>query len=462
MEMRWEHRSQRLLSWLLVLVLALSLEDALHGEVTLEPQHRDHHQLHRALQVHHRHLHHNLGEDSAAPVDLQNCGFTQFVGTVGIGSPPQDFRVIFDTGSSNTWLPSESCRQKSCSKFNKYDSSKSSTYHDLGVQNELGETKESAFFIKYGSGMVRGDVVRDDVSVGSIKLKKARFGEVTYEAGHAFSKGHFAGIVGLAFPDLAAANMYPLFDQMIDQKVLKNNEFGFYLPNRMKSTGKLLLGDSAEGYYKGDITAHDVIDHDYWNVKMVDVKIGSTRMNLCGSSGCKVALDSGTSLITGPHEHVASVLKKLQVDHDCANWEDIPSISLLLEAKHPDGTKYVKEYDLQKHEFVFEMKNHLGVRKSCTPGLRALNVPAPRGPLWILGDLFMMKYFTQYSRTKNQVHIAEAKHISPMQEFSDEVDMTDSLLQFTEIEEKPSQQAEDISAFKGESEIRDIGAASVD
>ena len=69
------------------------------------------------------------------------------------------------------------------------------------------------------------------------------------------------------------------------------------------------------------------------------------------------------------------------------------------------------------------MKDDKGVRKTCTPGyvarfgevrilnililinrrLMALDVPQPRGPLWILGDLFMMKYFTQYNRNTNQV-----------------------------------------------------------
>lgn len=437
---------------LLVLgLLVLGLDAS--SELKLEPQHRDHHYLHRTLQAHHRelHLHRTLGEDHTMPVELRNCGFTQFVGKVAVGSPPQEFRVIFDTGSSNTWLPGAKCQQKSCAKFGKYDSSKSHTYHDLGIKNQLGEAKESNFFIKYGSGLVRGSVVRDDVSIGSIMLKKARFGEVTYEEGHAFRKGHFSGIVGLAFPNLAAANMYPLFDQMISQKVLKNNEFGFYLSNQMHSAGKLLLGDSAEGYYKGELTAHDVIDHDYWNVKMIDLKIGNRKMNLCGTSGCKVALDSGTSLLTGPNTHIAKVLKELSVNHDCSNWEHIPSISLLLEAKHPDGTKYPKEYILNKHEFVFEMKSKLGVRKSCTPGMMVLDVPKPRGPLWILGDLFMMKYFTQYSRAKNQIHIAEARQAQPMQEFSTtSEEMTDSLLQFTA--------SDDVDNFKSVNEIHNIGS----
>ena len=58
---------------------------------------------------------------------------------------------------------------------------------------------------------------------------------------------------------LAASGMYPLFDQMMDQKVLKTNSFGFFLSNKVSNPGKLVLGETgAKKYYKGELTAHDV------------------------------------------------------------------------------------------------------------------------------------------------------------------------------------------------------------
>jgi len=425
--------------WLALGVLG-AIGDAAPGHIELarvERTDEDHRHLHRELQAHHDVLLQE-GEGAASkmgsmdsslkPVELKNWGYTQFVGTLGIGTPAQTMRVIYDTGSSNTWLPGHSCDEASCDKYGKYDRKKSASFEELKEAQGLGEIRTPSFFIKYGSGLVRGKVIQDDITLGGIKLKKARFGEVGYEHGHAFRKGHFSGIVGLAFPSLAAANMYPLFDQVIDQKVLQKNEFAFYLSNRIDNPSRLMLGDSAEGSWKGELTSHDVIENNYWSVRMADVMVGDERLNICPEDGCKVAVDSGTSLVTGPSHHVSQLLQKLDIAHNCENWEDIKPMSLLLEATRKDGSKYLKKYQLHKNEFVFEMKNKQGHRKACTPGVMALDVPKPRGPLWILGDLFMMKYFTQYNRHTNQVKIGLANHKSKMQEEDESEMMTSSML----------------------------------
>merc|ERR1712195_407296 len=96
----------------------------------------------------------------------------QYYGPVTIGTPPQTFNVIFDTGSSNLWIPSGSNWQP----FNfhsKYKSTKSSTYVKNGTK----------FSIQYGSGALSGFISQDTVNVGGVDCPKALFAEAIPDTG---------------------------------------------------------------------------------------------------------------------------------------------------------------------------------------------------------------------------------------------------------------------------------------
>ena len=118
---------------------------------------------------------------------LVNHRNTQYVGTIGVGSPPQPFRLVFDTGSANTWLYSAACTTTTCANHRQYTREASSTYAPLG----------RSLTIQYGSGNVSGLLGSDTFTLGQRRVPGVTFGEMTAQNGTAFSHGKFDGVVGL-------------------------------------------------------------------------------------------------------------------------------------------------------------------------------------------------------------------------------------------------------------------------
>lgn len=78
--------------------------------------------------------------------------------------------MVFDTGSSNLWVPSKECKlSAACYLHKTFDSAKSSTYKVNGTK----------FNITYGSGAVVGYLGVDTVGIAGLTAKSVTFGQIT-------------------------------------------------------------------------------------------------------------------------------------------------------------------------------------------------------------------------------------------------------------------------------------------
>ncbi|CAO1948252.1 unnamed protein product [Urochloa humidicola] len=246
-------------------------------------------------------------------VPLKNFLNAQYFGQIGVGCPPQNFTVVFDTGSANLWVPSAKCFfSLACHFHPKYESSLSSTYKPNGTPA----------FIHYGTGAIAGFYSQDQVTVGNLVVQNQEFIEATHEPGFTFLLAKFDGILGLAFQEISVEGSVPVWYNMVNQGLVPQPVFSFWL-NRNPiegEGGEIVFGGVDPQHYKGDITYTRVTRKGYWQFEMGDFLIGEESTGIC-VDGCAAIADSGTSLIAGPLVAIAQIHERIGaagvVNHEC-------------------------------------------------------------------------------------------------------------------------------------------------
>ncbi|XP_042478322.1 aspartic proteinase-like [Macadamia integrifolia] len=449
------------------------------------------------------HLRGNLGDSEGTDiVALKNYMDAQYFGEIGVGTPPQKFTVIFDTGSSNLWVPSAKCYfSVACYFHSKYKSSQSSTYEKNGKPAE----------IQYGTGAISGFFSQDNVVVGDLVVKDQEFIEATREPSVTFLVAKFDGILGLGFKEISVGGAVPVWYNMVDQGLVKEPVFSFWINRNTQEEegGEIVFGGVDPNHYKGEHTYVPVTQKGYWQFDMGDVLVDGKSTGFC-AGGCSAIADSGTSLLAGPTAIIAEINRAIGasgvVSQQCkavvAQYGET-ILKLLLAETNPkkvcsqiglctfDGTRgvstgiesvvdeknggkssgvlgdsmcsacemavvwiqnrirqnetadnilnYVNElcdrlpspmgesavdcnnlssmppvsftiggktFELTSEQYVLKVGE--GTAAQCISGFTALDVPPPRGPLWILGDVFMGRYHTVFDYGKLRVGFAEA------------------------------------------------------
>jgi hypothetical protein len=326
--------------------------------------------------------------DGEGSVIINNYENSQFYGEINLGTPEQTFNVIFDTGSSDLWVAGSEC-DSSCGRHASYDASASSSYVEDGT----------SFDIMYGSGPVSGYQSIDDLNFGGLVVKGQNFAQVTDASGlgAAYKLGKFDGILGMAFDVLSVNGETTAFKNLIDQGLVDSGMFSFYLGNSRADRGELTLGGYNEDHFNGELDWVDLTESTYWVIDLGDVSVEGSSL----SSTTKAIVDSGTSLITGPSEDIAKIADAVGAKPFISGEYLIPC-----EGDHPDVTFTInnKDYTLSFEDYIIPDGD------LCLFAFMGLDIPRPTGPLYILGDVFMRKYYSVFDYENKRVGLAEANH----------------------------------------------------
>uniref|UniRef100_A0A8C6ACK8 Gastricsin n=1 Tax=Marmota marmota marmota TaxID=9994 RepID=A0A8C6ACK8_MARMA len=290
-----------------------------------------------------------------------------YFGEISIGTPPQNFLVLFDTGSSNLWVPSVYCQSQACTTHPRFNPSKSSTF----------STNGQTFSMQYGTGSLTGFFGYDTLTVQSIQVPNQEFGLSEQEPGTFFVYMQFDGIMGLAYPALSAGGATTALQGMLRVDALSSPMFSVYLSNQ---------GGSEEG---GAVIFGGV--DEIW---------GGEASGWC-SQGCQAMVDTGTSLLTVPQQYLSSLLQAIGAQEDeygqffvnCNDVQNLPTFTFVI-----NGV----QFPLLPSAYILN-------NGYCLVGLEATYVSSGNGqPFWILGDVFLRSYYSVFDMANNRVGFATA------------------------------------------------------
>ncbi|XP_022227929.1 aspartic proteinase A3 [Drosophila obscura] len=328
---------------------------------------------------------------------LGNAFNTEYYLPVTIGTPPQEFSLLIDTGSSNLWVPSSQCPAtvKSCASHRQYDSKSSSSYVANGTAFKIEYASDSN-----GEVALSGFLSQDTVTVAEFPIKNQVFAEITDEPEAKFLSSPFDGMFGLGYASISIGGVTPPFYNLVAQGLIKQPVFSIYLNRNGTSAtdgGELILGGTDSTLFSGCLTYVPVSQQGYWQFIMTSALLAG--QNFC--TRCQTILDVGTSLIVAPTAAVEKINQILNVLNpqdtsgvflvNCSTISSLPTMFFTIARK---------DFPLQPADYVLQYG------ETCVSSFTSL----AGSDLWILGEVFMGAYYTVYDMGYNQIGLATALH----------------------------------------------------
>ncbi|XP_055470099.1 pepsin A-5 [Psammomys obesus] len=313
-----------------------------------------------------------------------------YIGIISIGTPPQEFKVVLDTGSSDLWVPSIYCSSPACAHHKTFNPLRSSTFLVSGRPVNIA----------YGSGEMSGFLAYDTVKIGDLTVVAQAFGLSLEEPGTFMEYAVFDGILGLGYPDLGLQGVTPVFDNLWMQGLIPQNLFAFYLSSKDEKGSVLMLGGVDPSYYHGDLHWVPVSNPSYWQLSVDSISMSGEVIACVG--GCQGIMDTGTSLLTGPLKSILNIQNligaKASGDGEyvlkCDAINTLPDIVFTI-----DGIAYPVPAS------AYIRKDH--PHKCCSNFEDGLEDPSDP-EMWVLGDVFLRLYFTVFDRENNRIGLAPA------------------------------------------------------
>jgi len=328
---------------------------------------------------------------------LREKHLATYYGMVSIGDTK--FRILFDSGSCEFWVPSSACDMDRCKKHIQYPIDEHSTSRFM-ARKKLN--------IQYLSGRVSGDMIYETVHTGDVTVERQIVGVADHVDIVLLDDVIWDGILGLAYPNkvLTAKGVVPFFDNVINTNALRGrglaNQFGYYIDD---SKGSVTFGGvdcTLLGSQKNCIKHFGFVpvsERTYWTIRLNDVRVqypGKKAMSgFCPEKGCKAIVDTGTYLLYGPGAAVRKMLRRAKFA-GCSTYERLPTFTF--DFRVDSGAPPV-ELTLRPIDYVLKFDN--AGNSECVTG-----ISPDKDVIWTLGQVFLRSFYTVFDRDLDRIGFA--------------------------------------------------------
>jgi len=355
---------------------------------------------------------------------------TSYSGEISMGTPAQTFRVVFDTGSGHIVLPSSDCTSQSCLVHRQYDllQSASAVPVNLDGRPVTNSANCDKVNIGYGTGKITGEFARDVVCFGGkdTACMNASFVMAVEMSANPFQSFKFDGIFGLSLEGLAVAPEFSFLNKLAGSGGGVASQFGVFLSDGEEGSegSEIALGGFNQKRLLTPLHWAPLAlrQHGHWQVQITRVIIGNRTLELCSDGSCRGVVDTGTSHLGVPKQHLNEFSQELTVDNaglsDCREVS-APRVQLELSSGMiltldpdnymrplplPPGFTLNKQGGLVDNSAGEAAEGGSNLRGSaaegprlCTPRLIPVGFPAPLGPnLFILGEPVLRRYYSVF------------------------------------------------------------------
>jgi len=318
-----------------------------------------------------------------------------YFGDISIGTPPQKFSVVYDTGSGNLLVPGTECSDAACTSHARFAQEKSSTVKELNCDgSKVNGHSTDELTITFGTGHMTGRCMQDNICIGDL-CSQGNFVSSTEESASPFAAFTFDGVLGLGLDSMAQSPDFSLVSRMSRDELLAEPVFSVFLSDSNREDSEVTFGQVKKEHMGSELFWVPVTrSTGYWEVQIDDIAMDGKMMELC--QDCHVAVDTGTSQLAGPSDIIGKLQDQLDVKTDCSNYGELPKLGFVI----------------GQHILNLDPKDYIDKSgsSSCQVSLMELDVPPPKGPLFVFGIPFLQKFFTVYDHAKSRVGFAIAKH----------------------------------------------------